>query len=261
MKKKRFCYLVRIQYLGFRFNGWQVQPKLKTIVGMLNKTFTFLYPNAPYKILGAGRTDSKVSSLDGAFELFVEEPIVDLDIFLNGFNKNLPSDIRLLSITPVDQGFNIIKDSKTKEYHYFFSFGSKNHPFCAPFITNYIDELDLELMKKGASLFAGTHDFSVYTASLKPNTITVREIETCTIVPNDILTANFFPIQSYVLKIVGSGFMRYQIRMIMGALVQLGKNELSLEEIKESLLTGSVQKLNTIAPGSGLILNQLHFNS
>ncbi|MEP2239771.1 MAG: tRNA pseudouridine(38-40) synthase TruA [Maribacter sp.] len=261
MKKQRFCYLVRLQYLGFRFNGWQEQPKLKTIVGMLNKTFTFLYPNATYKILGAGRTDSKVSSLDGAFELFVEEPILNLDSFLEDFNYNLPSDIRLLSIKPVDQHFNIIKDSKTKEYHYFFSFGKKNHPFSAPFITNYIDRLDLNLMKQGASLFAGTHDFSVYTASLKPNTITVREIDSCSIITNNILTANFFPEQSYILKVVGQGFMRYQIRMIMGALVQLGKNEITLDEIKESLVTGSTYKLNTIAPGSGLILNKLDFNN
>ena len=260
MKKQRFCYLVRLQYLGFRFNGWQVQPKLRTIVGMLNKTFTFLYPDSPFKILGAGRTDAKVSSLDGAFELFVEEPLLDLDLFLKDFNKNLPSDIRLLSIEPIGQDFNIIKDSKTKEYNYFFSFGYKNHPFSAPFITNYIDELDLELMKQAASLFVGTHDFSVYTASLKPTTIAVREIEGCTIVANDILTANFFPEHSYILKISGKGFMRYQIRMIMGALVQLGKHELSIEEIKASLVTGSDHKLNSIAPGSGLILNKLDFN-
>lgn len=261
MKKQRFCYLVRLQYLGFRFNGWQVQPKLRTIVGMLDKTFTFLYPDTPYKILGAGRTDAKVSSLDGAFELFVEEPLEDLDVFIQDFNKNLPSDIRLLSIAPIDQDFNIIKDSKIKEYTYFFSFGSKNHPFSAPFITNYLDHLDLELMKKGALLFEGMHDFSVYTASIKPTTIAVREIESCSIVPNDILTANFFPEHSYILKIKGKGFIRYQIRMIMGALVQLGKNEITLEEIKASLLTGSTHKLNTIAPGSGLILNKLQFRN
>lgn len=260
MKKQRFCYLVRLQYLGFRFNGWQEQPKLKTVVGMLNKTFTFLYPNASFKILGAGRTDAKVSSLAGAFELFVEDPILDFDSFLIEFNKNLPSDIRLLSIEPVDSNFNIIKSSKTKEYHYFFSFGCKNHPFSAPFITNYVDELDLGLMKQGAAMFAGTHDFSVYTASLKPNTITMRKVDSCAIVANDILTANFFPEKSYVLKIIGNGFMRYQIRMIMGALVQLGKHELTLELIKESLVTGATHKLNTIAPGSGLMLNQLHFN-
>ena len=49
--------------------------------------------------------------------------------------------------------------------------------------------------------------------------------------------------------------------MIMGALVQLGKHELTIEEIKASLVSGSDHKLNTIAPGSGLILNKLDFNN
>jgi tRNA pseudouridine38-40 synthase len=261
MKKRRFYYLVRLQYLGFRFNGWQVQPKMRTIVGMLNKTFSFLYPDRKFKILGAGRTDAKVSSLHGAFELFLEDELENLDRFLFDFNKNLPADIRLLSIEPIDEKFNIIKDSKTKEYHYFFSFGCKNHPFSAPFITNYMHQLNLEIMKEGAALFVGKHDFTIYTAALKPKTKTVRKVEACSIEVNMLLTANFFPETSYVLKIRGSGFMRYQIRMIMGALVQLGKNELTLEEIRASLMPGSGLKLKTIAPGSGLILNQLNFKS
>lgn len=260
MKINRFCYLVRLQYLGFRFSGWQLQPKQRTIVSMLNKTFEFLFPDRTYKILGAGRTDAKVSSLDGAFELFLGEELKDLDSFILDFNKNLPSDIRLLSIEPVSQDFNIIKDSKTKEYFYFFSFGCKNHPFSAPFITNYIEDLNLEIMKQGAELFVGRHDFSIYTAGLKPNTKTVRTIESCCIEKNDILTANFFPESSYILKIEGKGFMRYQIRMIMGVLVQLGKSELTLNQIKLSLEPGSDLKLKTIAPGSGLLLNQLKFN-
>jgi tRNA pseudouridine38-40 synthase len=259
MKTTRFCYLVRLQYLGFRFSGWQVQPKQRTIMGMLNKTFLFLYPDKNFKILGAGRTDSKVSSLDGAFELFLEEALEDLDGFILQFNENLPTDIRLLSIEKVNQDFNIIKDGKVKEYYYFFSFGGKNHPFSAPFMTNYIDDLNLEQMKLGALLFKGKHDFSIYTAKLKPNTKTVRKIESCSIESNDILTANFFPKKSYILKVKGKGFMRYQIRMMMGALVELGKNELTLNDIEDSLKQGSNLKLKTIAPGSGLLLNQLNF--
>lgn len=260
MKKQRFCYLVRLQYLGFRYNGWQEQPKMRTITGMLNKTFKFIYPDKPFKILGAGRTDAKVSSLNGAFELFVEEELENLNEFVLQFNRNLPTDIKILSIAPVDQKFNIIQSSKSKEYCYFFSFGSKNHPFSAPFITNYMDDLDIGLMKEGALLFTGTHDFSVYTAGLKENTKSVRQIDACSIETNDMLTANFFPEKSYVLKIKGAGFMRYQVRMIMGALVQLGKNELNLKQIKASLLADSDLKLKTIAPGSGLILNELQFN-
>lgn len=259
MKKLRFCYLIRLQYLGFRYSGWQIQPKQRTIEGMLDKTMNFLFPETEFKILGAGRTDAKVSALDAACELFFEEEIKDLDSFLRTFNENLPSDIKMRSIEPKHTSFNIIKDSKNKEYVYLFSFGEKNNPFCAPFITNYSGHLDLELMKMGARLFKGTHDFSIYTAKLKPNTKTIRNIDYCEIEVNTLLKANFFPEISYQLKIGGKGFMRYQVRMIMGALVQLGKNELTLEQIKDSLKTGCSLTLKTIAPGSGLLLNELTF--
>ncbi len=259
MEKQRFTYLVRLQYLGFRYSGWQAQPTHRTVEGMLRKTFKFLYPSTPFKILGAGRTDAKVSALAAAFELFLEEPLGNLDDFLIQFNKNLPSDIRLLTIETIKKSFNIIGDSTRKTYLYLFSFGQKNHPYSAPFLANYIDRLDLELMKVGAAIFEGTHDFSVYTAELKPNTQTIRTIEFCGIEENNFLTANFFPNQSYLLRIRGKGFMRYQIRMIMGALVQLGRLELTVEDIQRSLEPGSSLKLKTIAPGSGLHLDQISF--
>ena len=261
MQKKRFYYVVRLQYLGFRFSGWQKQPGQLTIERMLTKTLKFILPDIQFKIIGAGRTDAKVSSLDGAFELFVmEKELPPLKGFIALFNSNLPSDIRVMKITPTTSDFNIIQQSKNKEYIYLFSYGSKNHPFCAPFLANVLADLDIALMTAAAGLFVGTHDFSAYTAKLQPNTQVMRTIESCELVPNNVLTANFFPEHSYILKIKGKGFMRYQIRMIMGALVQLGKHELSIEEIKSSLVTGSDHKLNSIAPGSGLILNKLDFN-
>lgn len=259
MKKVGFNYLVRLQYLGFRYSGWQIQPKHRTIEGMLKKTFKFLYPDKKFKVLAAGRTDAKVSALDAAFELFLELELEDTDRFLIDFNNNLPPDIRLLSIEPKGPEFNIIKNSNSKEYLYLFSFGQKNHPFSAPFISNYVDPLDLDLMKKGAALFVGTHDFSIYTAELQQHTKTVRNVEYCNIEENTYLKANFFPELSYFLKIRGEGFMRYQIRMMMGALVQLGKGELTLAQIRTSLEPECSLKLKTIAPGSGLLLNQISF--
>ena len=260
MMRKRYYYIVRLQYLGFRFSGWQKQPGQRTIEGMLQKTLKFVLPDARYKILGAGRTDAKVSSLDAAFELFMEdEPLPELKEFIPLFNKNLPPDIRITSITQTNKEFNIIQDSKSKEYVYLFSFGTKNHPFCAPFLANIIADLDLELMIKAAKLFEGTHDFSAYTARLQPNTKVMRHIDSCEIVPNTYFEASFFPKHSYALKTTGAGFMRYQIRMMMGALIQLGKAEIDIATFKASLEPNFKGKLNFVAPGSGLFLNGLDF--
>ena len=261
MKKQRFYYVINLQYLGFRFSGWQKQPQQKTIEGMLSKTLKFILPGASFKILGAGRTDSKVSALDAAFELFLDGfPIADLTVFLELFNRNLPSDIRAIGIRSVDESYNIIKDPKSKEYIYLFSFGEKNHPFSAPFIANILEDLDLESMKTAAKLFVGSHNFNSFTVKGQKNASKIRTIDICEIRTNNTLKANFFPQKSYALHVKGKGFMRYQIRMMMGALIQLGKGELKINDIQTSLSTENKLQLTYVAPGSGLLLNKLELS-
>lgn len=260
MNLKRYSYLVRLQYLGFRYSGWQKQPERRTIESMLTKTLKFILPDQKVKILGAGRTDAKVSALEMAFELFLEgSAIENVDKFLVLLNINLPPDIRALRIEKVDSDFNIIKDAKQKEYVYLFSFGSKNHPFCAPFLANILDSLDIEAMRMAAKLFVGTHDFKTYTARLQEGTKTTRTISHCELKENELLKANFFPEKSYALHVKGQGFMRYQIRMMMGALIQLGRGELSIEDINRTLERDNDFKLTYVAPGSGLLLHELDF--
>lgn len=253
-------YLIRIQFLGFRYSGWQIQPNQKTVEGMILKTLKFILPNRKLKILGAGRTDAKVSALDASLELFLEgSAIVDKEEFLKLFNLNLPPDIKVVDIIDNNKDFNIIKSAKSKEYVYLFSFGEKNHPFAAPFIVNIQSDLNIDLMTEASGLFVGEHDFSSYTVKERKNMNNIRCIYSCSISKNDILKANFFPETSYVLRIEGHGFMRYQVRMIMGALIQLGEGELVLSDIEASLKSDSSIELSYIAPGSGLLLNKLEF--
>jgi tRNA pseudouridine38-40 synthase len=258
--KRRYYYLIRVQFLGFRYSGWQKQPGQRTIEGMLLKTLKYLLPDQKFKILGAGRTDAKVSALDAAFQLIVEEtPISDISNFIKTFNNNLPADIKIFKIDNINNNFNIIKDSKSKEYRYFFSFGDKNHPYCAPIMANILEDLDIKIMMKAASLYTGTHNFKAYTAKPGENKMVTRTITSCVIKENKEIKANFLPKRSYVLTICGKGFMRYQVRMIMGALILLGRGLLSLEEIQLSLTEDTNIKIPYIAPGSGLVLNKLEF--
>ena len=254
-------YLLTIQYLGFRFHGWQKQPNLKTVHFALDKTLKFVLGSVRNKTIGVGRTDAKVSSESYPVQLFIDESI-DIEPFIKSFNKNSPADLQLLKVQKIkDANFNIIQHEKVKEYHYYFSNEGKNHPFCAAIMTGY-QGLDVDLMKEGAKLFKGTHYFGTYCSKPSKETILTRTIDSCEIVINDIYTANFFPQKSYILKVKGKGFLRYQIRLMMGALVQLGKGEITLEEIKESLIqTEEKKNLGTIAPGSGLQLYSVEFSN
>lgn len=256
---KKYFYVITVQYLGYRFHGWQKQPDVKTLHLMVDRTLNYILEGKRFKSLSSGRTDAMVSAECAAFELFLFEPITDETAFLELFNYNLPQDIRALDIREVDEKFNIIKHSKIKEYLYLFTFGEKCHPFCAPIMTTILDDLDIDKMKQGAKLFEGEHYFKSYCYKATNNGVYTREILTCELVENTIYNANYFPEKTYILRVRGKGFMRNQIRLMMGALIDLGKGKLTTEYIKRSLLADSAIKMDYIAPASGLILNKIEF--
>lgn len=258
-QQQKYFYLVKFQYLGFRYHGWQVQPNVKTVQKMVEKTLSFVFKHSNFKVLGASRTDMMVSAQQSAFELFVYEKIEEA-VFTENLNKSLPNDIRIIEISEVDAAFNIIQNSSTKKYSYLFSSGEKIHPFCAPFMLGVLEELDIELMQKGARLFEGFHNFQRYAYKPSEHTVFEREIISCQIIENTELIANFFPKKTYMLKVEGAGFMRYQIRLMMGVLFQLGKGLVTIEFIKDTLENPSSETLKELAPSSGLTLDSISFD-
>lgn len=252
--KYSISYVVSLQFFGFRFSGWQKQTNAKTLHDVVDKSLSFVMEEGNYKTIGVGRTDAKVSANSYYLQLFTNE-ILEEEAFVKSLNLNFPPDFRAISMHQVPRSFNIIKADKIKEYHYYFSFGDKNHPFAAPFMVNIDALLDVDVMKKGAKLFEGEHYFHKYCTKPSEKTIFKRTINTCEIVENDILVANFFPEKSYIFKVKGKGFLRYQIRLMMATLFELGKGNLDLQFIEASLKEDNDQLfMRNNAPSSGLQL-------
>lgn len=260
-------YLIHIQYLGFRFHGWQHQPGLKTIESMIHKTLAYILGHHRFKILGTSRTDAMVSAGHTAFELFLDQPMdqetdqsIDRAALLSGLNQNLPPDIRALSVEHPGRKFNIISSPRTKTYHYYFCHGEKPHPFCAPFLASVQETLDISRMKAGARIFEGEHEFSRYCTRPGKKTQTRRTILVSRIEENRELTASFFPEKTWVYQVSSKGFMRNQVRLIMGQLIALGRGDTDLGRIRESLQGGLGQPFKEIAPASGLMLQAVAFD-
>jgi tRNA pseudouridine38-40 synthase len=252
--KYSFSYIVRLQFLGFRFSGWQNQTNAKSLHDMVDKTLSFVFEDVNYKTLGVGRTDAKVSANTYYIQMFTDK-LVKEDSFIGSLNANFSPDFKAISINKVDRGFNIINSPKIKEYHYYFSFGGKNHPFAAPFIVNVDEVLNIDMMMKAAKLFEGEHYFHKYCTKPSEKTIFKRVIDTCEIIENDVLIANFFPETSYIFKVRGKGFLRYQIRLMMATLFEVGKGNLDLDFIEASLKEDNDRMyMRNNAPSSGLQL-------
>lgn len=260
MFRKRFYYIIKLQYLGFRYHGWQKQPTVNTLQRMVERTIAYVLGHKNFKVLATGRTDAKVSANQTYIELFVDQDPIDTEFFFSDFNQNLPQDIRALEIEETNENFNIIQSSKIKEYVYLFSFGEKFHPFCAPFMYNIAEDIDILIMQQAAKLFEGKHNFRSYCHRPSEKTILEGEIIHCEIKKNRKYTANFFPKDSYLLQVKGKGFKRNQIRLMMGVLLDLGKGKIDIDFIKKTLDPNAEEiVLEHIVPGSGLILNSVEF--
>jgi tRNA pseudouridine38-40 synthase len=257
MRSRPFTYLFYIQYLGTGYHGWQKQTGVKTIQGTLEKTFRFILRHEDFIILGASRTDAGVSCNRGAFELFLKHEM-PFDL-LDSVNAILPSDIRLLEVQPAQSHFNIIQDVAYKEYHYNFAFGEKFHPFAAANLAYFTGYPDIELMKLGAKLFEGKHNFQSYCSIDKVSDDYVREIMEADIIQHANAGLGLIPKQAYTFIVKGKGFLRYQIRKMIMALIELGLGNLSLEEIAKSLKKPELQNIPIHAPANGLVLEKVEF--
>ncbi len=260
MFRKRFYYIIELQYLGFRYHGWQKQPTVNTLQRMVERTITYVLDHKNFKILASGRTDAKVSANQAYIELFVDTTSLDLDSFFVLLNQNLPQDIKALSVKETNEDFNIIQSPKIKEYVYLFSFGEKFHPFCAPFMYHSNEYLDIAIMQKATKLFEGKHNFRSYCHRPTEHTVLEGEIFYCGIEKNELYTANFFPDDTYLLRVKGAGFKRNQIRLMMGVFLDLGKGKIDIEFVAKTLDASAEEVvLEHIVPGSGLILNAIEF--
>lgn len=244
--------------MGYRLHGWQKQPDVKTVHLMIDRTLKFVFQHDKFKTLGASRTDAMVSAGESAFELFLNEALpVDFEA---RFQRNLPPDIFFKSIEQVDEHFNIIQSVTSKTYRYYFCFGEKPHPFSASILAWFPGIMDLQLLQEGLQAIKGTHNFKSFCTQPKEGTIYSRTMEQAELYENKDLTASFFPAKSYYIEFKSKGFIRNQVRLMVGALYLLSIGELSLDELNQALTEHyDFNNQLIIAPASGLHLYKTEF--
>lgn len=260
MQNRPFTYLFWIQYLGLRYHGWQRQPKVKTVQGTLERSIRYVLGHEDFTVLGASRTDSGVSCLKGAFELFLSSPL-DPDPFLLTLNENLPSDIRILKGQRVPLDFNIIQDVDVKQYGYYFVTGDKPHPFFAGSLEYAGKTLDIPLMQKGAKLFIGKHDFRRFCSHGRQTDDFVREISRAEIAAAESIWGSIPADNVYVFRVRAGGFLMHQVRRMVAALILLGKGEMSMEDISKALVSPEKSAFPPKAPANGLVLEEVFFSN
>lgn len=238
-----------VKYDGTKYNGWQrlTENTEKSIQGKIELVLSKLL-NEEIKIIGSGRTDAGVHALMQVCN-FKTESSLPKD-FINNFNKYLPEDIKIVEIKSVDDRFHSRFNAKKKTYMYRIDNNLFADPFLRKFAFHVEEKLDMKAIKEVSKIFLGEHDFTSFSRMSGKKKSCVRTIESI-----EFKEENGF-IEIYF---TGDGFLYNMVRMITGTLIQIGRNQSNLSEVRELLESKDRSKHRYTVPPNGLFLYNVEY--
>jgi tRNA pseudouridine38-40 synthase len=252
-----FHYKLLLQYKGTRYLGWQVQPEEAglTVQGELNRALALVSKSSEVRSMGAGRTDAGVHALGQVAKVSLPLQIAPGN-FLKALNVHLPDDIRVIEASLSDDEFMPTVHAKSKEYHYRFTANRMFTAFQNDLIYNHPFELNIEEMKVACRHLIGEHDFTNFYCEGTDVSSHVRTIYECEII--EVPAQAMLPAH-YVFRIVGNGFLKQMVRLLMGALWNVGRGKISPEQFKASLSATKVPRLGPTAAPEGLYMIRVNY--
>lgn len=241
-------YFITFSYDGSKYNGYQKQPNGRTIQNEIEKALFQISGGEVVNISASGRTDAGVHALNqnAHFDLHKDLPPEKL---LKALNSLIPGDIYIKEINIVDNDFHARFDVKSKEYIYKINIGEYN-PIEKDYIYQYNKQLNIGEINKALKYLEGTHDFKSFTKTDEEKDDYVRTILKTEIKEeSNIITISF----------LGTGFLRYMVRNMIGLLIEIGEGKRKSEDIINILEAKDRKKAGKTANPEGLYLKDVFY--
>lgn len=236
-------YLITFSYDGSYFYGFQRQKELKSVQKTLEDCLSKLL-NEDIVIKGSGRTDAGVHALMQIAHFDTPNKIGKS--FLTKLNDILNGEINVYDIKEVSSDFHARFSVKAKTYRYLIN-TDKNKVNNKYFYTSY-NQLDINKMTSASKIFLGVHDFRNFVSGKRD------DYTTCIF---DIKIEQKENIIS--LEFTGTGFYRYMIRHLVGALYDIGRGKINEDVIEDMLYNPQIEKSLSVVPAYGLYLVNIEY--
>ncbi len=240
------CYRMTITYDGTAYCGWQVQPNGTTIQELIEQALEVLLKEH-LTVHGSGRTDAGVHALAQVAHVHTPGPI-DTEKTLMALNGLLPQDIRILDLEAASDHFHARYSATGKEYHYHLTLGRFQDPFARLYSWHVRRRLDVSLLRQGATLFVGTHDFTSFANEAHAGCAAhdaVRTIKRLDVIGDE---------RHLRLEFEGDGFLYRMVRNIVGLLVEVASGKRPTGDIPKLLAAKDRRLAGQAAPSHGLFL-------
>ena len=239
-----------IEYDGGRYLGWQRQNKTeRTIQGKIEAVLSRMV-GVPVEVVGSGRTDAGVHALGQVANcrLDTDWTLEEIQEYLNHY---LPEDIVVKELEEAEDRFHARHNAQGRRYVY----RIWNHRVPSALERRYSyhvpQRLDLDSMRQAAAKLVGTHDFIAFSSLKKRRKSTIRHIDRVDIEREGPWVT---------ISIVGNGFLRHMVRIIVGTLLEVGLGKEPPEYVDEIFLAGHRREAGVTVPPQGLFLAEVYYH-
>ncbi len=236
-------------YNGHAFHGMAQQPNCRTITGELASSIQTIDPAAS-PLRHVSRTDQGVHAR-GQLVSFDSALDIPPKGWVLGLRGRLPAQIAIVACSRVPPGFDPRRHVVAKLYRYRLLVSPVPDPFLEHLAWRVGDRLNQTAMRRELEMLPGMHDFAAFrgAADRRPNT--VRTIFSARLVPD------LQDCRSLWIEIRGDGFLYHMVRIIVGTVVDVGRNRLPAGAIATALASCRRRDLGMTAPPGGLFLERV----
>jgi len=242
-------YKIKIEYDGTPFVGWQFQKNGPSIQEVLQNAI-FNFSKEKVVITGAGRTDSGVHALEQVAHFDLKKKI-NKKSFLPGVYQHIGiNPVTVLKINKTSKKFHARFDAKKRTYQY--TIINRQSPLTLQKnkAWHIRKKLNIKVMKKGAKLLLGTHDFSTFRASSCGAKSPIKTLKKISIKKNN---------ERIIIKFTSKSFLQQQVRSMVGCIKYLAEGKWKFDEFKSAFKSRERSNCAPPAPPCGLYLQKIFY--
>jgi len=240
-----------VAYLGGGFSGWQRQDNARTVQGDLERCIAKLTRGHRIPVVGAGRTDAGVHA--AAQVAHIDLPVaIPVEVLPRMLNERLTPDLRVRSAVRAPDGFHAIASARGKHYVYRILWYEPELPWLGTRSAVFETLSEPESFERLCRSLPGRRDWTSFTVPEVARRSSVR-----TIFRTDVVWRR----SGLEIHFWGEGFLRYQVRRMVGALLEVGHGRMEVDEFNDLLDSPTPGASIPTAPAGGLSLERVYYRA
>lgn len=239
-------FFIDIAYDGSSFHGWQKQPNASTVQEIMERQFRKIFKES-VELVGAGRTDTGVHARQ-LLAHFDRETIGEVKNLIYKLNRMLPKSIAVNDLYRVTEAAHARFDARSREYHYQVSL--HKDPFKKDYFAFCPYPLNVQKMNEAGEILKSYCDFQSFSKVKTDVKTYICRID----------RAEWVPVGKDLIFIIKADrFLRNMVRAIVGTLLEIGRERLSLSEFREVIACKNRSAAGTSVPAKGLFLHKIEY--